>query len=63
MLKKITIIFTAVILLSLNAKAQNSAIAEAKKAISGLSMTVDSYNKAFNKLKPALTNDETRNKA
>ena len=26
-------------------------------------MTVDSYNKAFNKFKPALTNDETRNKA
>ena len=36
---------------------------EAKKVISGLSLTVDSYNKAFNKLKPALTNDETRNKA
>ena len=26
-------------------------------------MTVDSYNKAFNKLKPALTDDETRNRA
>ena len=63
MLKKRTIIFTAVLLLVLNAQAQNSAIAEAKKSISGLSMTVDSYNKAFNKLKPALTNDETRNKA
>ena len=63
MLKKITIIFTAVLLLALNVQAQNSAVAEAKKSISGLSMTVDSYNKAFNKLKPALTNDETRNKA
>ena len=63
MLKKITIIFTTVLLLALNAQAQNSAVAEAKKSISGLSMTVDSYNKAFNKLKPALTNDETRNKA
>ena len=63
MLKKITIIFTTALLLALNVQAQNSAVAEAKKSISGLSMTVDSYNKAFNKLKPALTNDETRNKA
>ena len=45
------------------ANAQNSNVDEAKKVISGLSLTVDSYNKAFNKLKPALTNDETRNKA
>ena len=26
-------------------------------------MTVDSYNKAFNRLKPALTNEETRDQA
>ena len=62
MLKRITIIFTTAILLALNIHAQNSLIAEAKKSISGLTMTVDSYNKAFNKFKPALTNDETRNK-
>jgi tetratricopeptide (TPR) repeat protein len=49
--------------MSLSVSAQNSNVAEAKKAISGLTMTVDSYNKAFNKLKPALTNDETRNNA
>ena len=49
--------------MSFTVAAQNSLVAEAKKAISGLSLTVDSYNKAFNKLKPALTNDETRNKA
>ena len=36
---------------------------QAKKDISGLTMTVDSYNKAFNKFKPALTHEETCNKA
>ena len=49
--------------MAFTANAQNSNVDEAKKVISGLSLTVDSYNKAFNKLKPALTNDETRNKA
>lgn len=49
--------------MAFSANAQNSNVDEAKKVISGLSLTVDSYNKAFNKLKPALTNDETRNKA
>ncbi len=43
--------------------AQHQLLAQAKKDISGLTMTVDSYNKAFNKFKPALTNDETRNRA
>ncbi|MBQ9575831.1 MAG: hypothetical protein IJV11_03035 [Muribaculaceae bacterium] len=42
---------------------QQLAINEAKKAISGLTMTVDSYNKAFNKLKPALSSEETRDRA
>lgn len=46
-----------------NATAQQLLVDQAKKAISGLTMTVDSYNKAFNKLQPALTNDETRNRA
>ena len=43
--------------------AQHLLVDQAKKDLSGLTMTVDSYNKAFNKLKPALTNDETRNRA
>lgn len=47
----------------MGAAGQQLAVNEAKKAITGLTMTVDSYNKAFNKLKPALTNDETRNRA
>ena len=43
--------------------AQQLLVDQAKKAITGLTMTVDSYNKAFSKLQPALTNDETRNRA
>ena len=50
-------------LLSLGAGAQQQAINDAKKAITGLTMTVDSYNRAFNKLKPALTHDETKDRA
>ena len=42
---------------------QHLLVDQAKKMLSGLTMTVDSYDKAFNKLKPALTNDETRNRA
>ena len=52
-----------VILSALGAAGQQQCINDAKKAITGLTMTVDSYNKAFNKLQPALTHDETRNKA
>jgi len=61
--KRIIIIFTAIVAIGFTGAAQNSNVAEAKKAISGLTMTVDSYNRAFNKLQPALTHDETRNKA
>ena len=49
--------------LAFTSSAQQLLVDQAKKAISGLTMTVDSYNKAFNKLQPALTNDETRNRA
>ena len=62
-MKRITIIFVTILAMSFSVNSQNSLVADAKKAISGLTMTVDSYNKAFNKFKPALTNDETRNKA
>ena len=48
--------------LAFNASAQQLLVDQAKKDISGLTMTVDSYNKAFNRLKPALTHDETRNR-
>lgn len=47
--------------LTFNAAAQRQLIGQAKKDISGLTMTVDSYNKAFNKFKPALTHEETCN--
>lgn len=45
------------------ATAQHMLVSQAKKAISGLTMTVDSYDKAFNRLKPAFSHDDTRNKA
>lgn len=62
-MKKIAIIFTAAMLISFNAAGQQLAVDQAKKAITGLTMTVDSYNRAFAKLKPALTNEETANRA
>ena len=62
-MKKIAFIFIIVALLPLNVVAQHLLVSQAKKDIAGLTMTVDSYNKAFNKLKPALSNDETRNQA
>ena len=62
-MKKIVLILISVVALAFNVDAQNELLAQAKKDISGLTMTVDSYNKAFNKFKPALTNDETRERA
>ena len=57
--KRYMIIFVALVALSFNASAQRHLIGETKKAISGLTMTIDNYEKAFNKFKPALTNEET----
>lgn len=62
-MKKIAIILITVMTVAVNVTAQQLLVNQAKKDISGLTMTVDSYNKAFNKLKPALTDDETRNRA
>ncbi len=63
-MKRFTIISVCFVLsLSIGVAGQQLAVNEAKKAITGLTMTVDSYNKAFNKLKPALTNDETKDRA
>ena len=62
-MKKIAIILITVVAVAFHVTAQHQLLAQAKKDISGLTMTVDSYNKAFNKFKPALTNDETRNRA
>ena len=60
--RKISIILSVLLsLASLQAGAQRPLILETQKAISSLTMTVDSYNKAFNKFKPALTNEETCN--
>ena len=62
-MKKITIIYIITALLPLNAVAQHLLVSQAKRDITGLTMTVDSYNKAFNKLKPALSHDETSTQA
>ena len=62
-MKKIAIILITVVAVAFHVTAQHQLLAQAKKDISGLTMTVDSYNKAFNKFKPASTNDETRNRA
>ena len=61
-MKKIVII-TILFCVAMAASSQQLQIDQAKKLLSGLTMTVDSYEKAFGKLKPALTNDETRNRA
>lgn len=45
------------------ARSQHLLVNQAKKDITGLTMTVDSYNRAFNRLKPALTHEETCNRA
>ena len=50
-------------MVSLNLSAQHLLVDQSKKMLSGLTMTVETYDKAFNKLKPALTNDDTRNRA
>ena len=61
--KKTIIVLACISLISMSLSAQHSLIAQAKKDISGLTMTVDSYNKAFNRFKPALTNEETSGRA
>lgn len=63
-MKKFAIIFLmTAVLLPFNMAGQRLLVNQAKKDITGLTMTVDSYNKAFNKLKPALVNEETSNQA
>ena len=56
-LKRIAIITITAVMLAFNSAAQQSLVKEANKAASGLTMTVDSYNKAFKKLQPALTHE------
>lgn len=62
-MRKSVSIFALVLMVSLNLPAQHLLVDQSKKMLSGLTMTVETYDKAFNKLKPALTNDETRNRA
>ena len=46
--------------LTLPAVAQQRVVADVKKSLEGLTMTVASYQNAINRIKPALTNDESR---
>lgn len=62
-MRKSVSIFALVLMVSLNLSAQHLLVDQSKKMLSGLTMTVETYDKAFNKLKPALTNDDTRNRA
>ena len=62
-MKRIAIICAAMAVTALCATGQQLAVDQAKKAITGLTMTVDSYNKAFAKLKPALTDEATSGRA
>ena len=57
------ILLITTVMLPFNVGGQHLLVSQAKKDITGLTMTVDSYNKAFNRLKPALTNEETSNQA
>jgi len=61
--KTSAIIMTMVLCAAFSASSQHLLVSQAKKDISGLTMTVDSYNKAFNRLKPALTHEETCDRA
>ena len=44
-------------------QAQRRLLVEVKQDLNALTLTVDSYQNALNKLKPALTNDETKEDA
>lgn len=55
-----TITCLLIVSMALAAAAQNRVVADVKKSLDGLTMTVASYQTAINRLKPALTNDESR---
>ena len=44
-------------------QAQRRLLVEVKQDLNALTLTVDSYQNALNKLKPTLTNDETKEDA
>ena len=60
---KRTIIFFIIGVLAMSAGAQQRVVAEVKKTIDGMTLTIDNIKAAANKLKPALTNDETKDRA
>ena len=50
-------------MLAFAACAQQRVVSEVKKSIEGLTLSVDNIKGAMNRLKPALTNDETKDLA
>lgn len=47
--------------LSIASIAQHRVVADVKKSLDGLTMTINNYQTAINRLKPTLTHEETRN--
>lgn len=61
-MKRIAIIFSCLAMLSSHLASQNHLVGDAKKKINVLTTNVSTYREAMKILKPALSNDETRNK-
>lgn len=59
-MKRIYISFFVLIFVATHAMAQHRVVADVKKSIGEFSTTVSSYQAAINKIKPALTHDETK---
>ena len=60
-MKKQYILVILIQLCALTGWGQHRVVAEVKKNIGELTMTINSYQAAINKIKPALSNDETKN--
>lgn len=60
-MKRLYVILLLLFSFLINVSAQHRVVADVKKSINQLSMSVNSFQAAINKIKPALTNDETKN--
>lgn len=62
-MKRIATIIFLLCTLAFGARAQHRLVAEVKKSISEYNVTINKLQNAMNKLKPALTHDETKDQA
>lgn len=62
-MKRITIFLSIIFALSQTTFAQHRVLGEVKKKLNTITLTADVYKGALNTLKPALSNDETKNLA